>query len=206
MAGQGKKTFIAGEVLTAQDVNDYLADQVVFNFASDAARSSAIPTPTEGMLALSKDTQQINYYNGSDFVPALPMGAWQTWAPTLSGGWANGNGVWTASYAQIGKIVHVRGKFVVGSTTTKGTGLTISLPVTTASAAVNSTSIPPALTIAGGSNTQILWGFVGTSGTFTLFALNAAATYLQRTGVTATIPQTWATSDEIHFSFTYQAA
>jgi hypothetical protein len=132
--------------------------------------------------------------------------AWTSWSPTLSGGWLNGNGVWTASYAQIGKIVHVRGKFVVGSTTTKGTGLTISLPVTAATAAVNSTSIPPALTIVGGSNTQILWGFVGTSTTFTLFALNAAATYLQRTGVTATVPQTWATSDEIHFSFTYQAA
>ena len=132
--------------------------------------------------------------------------AWQTWAPTLSGGWANGNGTWTATYAQIGKIVHVRGKFVIGSTTTKGTGLTISLPVTAASAAVNATSLPPALTVAGGSNTQILWGFIGTSGTFTLFALNAAATYLQRTAVSATVPQTWATSDEISFSFTYQAA
>lgn len=132
--------------------------------------------------------------------------AWQSWAPTLSGGWANGNGTWTARYAQLGKTVFVRGKFVVGSTTTKGTGMTISLPVTATAAAVESTSIPPALAVAGGSNTQLLFGYIGTTGTFTLFAMNAAGTYLTRTNVTATVPATWATSDEIHFHFTYQAA
>lgn len=132
--------------------------------------------------------------------------AWQSWAPTLSSGWLNGNGVWTAQYAKLGKIIHVRAKFVVGSTTTKGTGLTISLPVTASTNAVNSTSLPPALAIVGGSNIQILWGFVGTTTTFTLFALNTAATYATRATVTATVPATWATSDEIHFSFTYEAA
>lgn len=132
--------------------------------------------------------------------------AWQTYAPTLSGGWANGNGTWTARYAQLGKTVFVRGKFVVGSLTTKGTGMTISLPVTAASTAVESTSVPPALCVAGGSNTQILYGYIGTTGNFTMFAMNAAGTYLTRTNVTATIPATWATSDEIHFAFTYQAA
>ena len=132
--------------------------------------------------------------------------AWQTYAPTLSGGWANGNGTWTARYAQLGKTVFVRGKFVVGSLTTKGTGLTISLPVTATAAAVESTSIPPALAQAGGSNTQLLFGYIGTTSTFTLFAMNAAGTYLTRTNVTAAIPAAWATSDEINFHFTYQAA
>ena len=44
--------------------------------------------------------------------------AWQTWAPVLSGGWANGNGVWNARYAQIGKTVHVAAFFTLGTTTT----------------------------------------------------------------------------------------
>jgi hypothetical protein len=56
MAGQGKKTFVAGEVLLAQDVNDYLMDQSVMNFATVAARSSAIPTPTTGMVSYVGDT------------------------------------------------------------------------------------------------------------------------------------------------------
>jgi hypothetical protein len=70
----GKKTFVAGEVLLAQDVNDYLMDQSVMNFATSAARASAIPTPTEGMTSYISTTgtasiPQIETYTGS---------AWQT--------------------------------------------------------------------------------------------------------------------------------
>jgi hypothetical protein len=70
----GKKTFVAGEVLLAQDVNDFLMDQSVMNFATSAARASAIPTPTEGMTSYISTTgtatiPQIETYTGS---------AWQT--------------------------------------------------------------------------------------------------------------------------------
>ena len=60
----GKKTFVAGEVLTAQDVNDYLMDQSVMNFESAGARGSAIPTPTEGMITYLSDDNQIESYDG----------------------------------------------------------------------------------------------------------------------------------------------
>jgi hypothetical protein len=66
----GKKTFVAGEVLLAQDVNDFLMDQTVMNFASDAARSSAIPTPTEGMVSYRSDINNLELYNGSAWQPA----------------------------------------------------------------------------------------------------------------------------------------
>jgi len=68
MAGKGKKTFVAGEILIAQDVNEYLMDQTVMNFASSAARSSAIPTPTQGMVSYQKDTDAIEAYDGSNWV------------------------------------------------------------------------------------------------------------------------------------------
>jgi hypothetical protein len=66
----GKKTFVAGEVLLAQDVNDYLMDQSVMVFGGTAARSSAIPTPTEGMTSYIGVTgtatiPQIEVYTGS---------------------------------------------------------------------------------------------------------------------------------------------
>lgn len=51
MAGAGKKTFTAGEVLTASDVNTYLMEQSVMVFGGTAARSSAIPTPSTGMTS-----------------------------------------------------------------------------------------------------------------------------------------------------------
>jgi hypothetical protein len=69
MAGQGKKTFVAGEVLTAQDVNDYLMDQSVMNFATTAARSSAIPTPTDGMVTYRQDIDSVEAYNGTAWFP-----------------------------------------------------------------------------------------------------------------------------------------
>jgi hypothetical protein len=67
MAGKGKKTFVAGEVLLAQDVNEYLMDQSVMNFASSAARSSAIPTPTEGMTTYVQDRNQIETFDGAEY-------------------------------------------------------------------------------------------------------------------------------------------
>jgi hypothetical protein len=63
----GKKTFVAGEVLLAQDVNDFLMDQSVMNFATSAARSSAIPTPTEGMTTYVQDRNQIETFDGTEY-------------------------------------------------------------------------------------------------------------------------------------------
>jgi hypothetical protein len=68
MAGAGKKTFTAGEVLTASDVNTYLMEQSVMVFGGTAARSSAIPTPSEGMTSYNQATKQLESYNGTDFI------------------------------------------------------------------------------------------------------------------------------------------
>ena len=74
MAGAGKKTFTAGEVLTASDVNTYLMEQSVMYFGGTAARASAIPTPSTGMTSYIGVTgtatiPQLETYTGS---------AWQT--------------------------------------------------------------------------------------------------------------------------------
>ena len=70
MAGAGFRTFAAGEVLTASNVNTYLMQQSVQNFAGTAARSSAVTSPSEGMVAYLQDTDQISYYDGSNWVNA----------------------------------------------------------------------------------------------------------------------------------------
>lgn len=74
MAGAGKKTFTAGETLTASDVNTFLMEQSVMVFAGTAARASAIPTPSTGMTSYIGVTgtatiPQLETYTGS---------AWQT--------------------------------------------------------------------------------------------------------------------------------
>jgi hypothetical protein len=126
--------------------------------------------------------------------------AWQSYAPTLGTGWANGNGTWSAFYCQIGKTVHVRAIFTVGSTTTKGSGITVSLPV-----APNGNSQSFSTNRAGGVSGQFMFQAIEGS-TLSIYAINAAGTYLTRTGVTATVPATWATGDFIQFAFTYEAA
>ena len=70
MAGAGTRLFVAGEVLTAAQVNTYLQDQVIAVFANTAARTAAYggagePTLAEGMFSYLSDTNAFEYYNGA---------------------------------------------------------------------------------------------------------------------------------------------
>lgn len=66
-----RKVFTAGEVLAAADVNSFLMDQTVMSFAGTAARGSAIPTPTEGMVTFLEDSNLLSINDGSAWRPSL---------------------------------------------------------------------------------------------------------------------------------------
>jgi hypothetical protein len=73
MAGAGAKKFPANSKLTSDDVNNYLADQVVMRFATTAARDAAFggvgePTLAEGMTAYIDADNTIYTYDGSNWV------------------------------------------------------------------------------------------------------------------------------------------
>lgn len=74
MAGAGKKTFVAGEVLTAAQVNDYLMDQAVMRFSGSAARAASITAPTEGMVTYLDDANRIEVYDGSAWLTVADAG------------------------------------------------------------------------------------------------------------------------------------
>lgn len=65
MAGAGFKDFVAGNVLTATEVDTYLMQQTIMVFAGTAARSSAITSPSEGMFVYLTDTNALQYYDGA---------------------------------------------------------------------------------------------------------------------------------------------
>ena len=67
MAGAGKKTFVAGDVLTASDVNSYLMDQAVMRFSSSATRATALPSPSEGMMSYLDSTNAVEVYDGASW-------------------------------------------------------------------------------------------------------------------------------------------
>ena len=80
--GSGFKTFTAGAVLTASDVNNYLMEQSIMYFATTAARDTAITSPVAGMVAFidSGDANEGLYvYHGA------------------TGGWRKGPG-WNAPW------------------------------------------------------------------------------------------------------------
>jgi hypothetical protein len=127
--------------------------------------------------------------------------AWQSWAPTLGTGWANGNGVWDAKYCKIGKTVHVQASFTLGSTTTKGSNMTCSLPVTAKTAAQQ----PVVGSVVRGFVNYLQGAITGTT-SFSMYCMNVAGTYPTVALITATVPITWQTGDIMYFAFTYEAA
>ena len=78
MAGSGFLTFTDGQVLTAAQVNGYLMEQAVMVFASSAARTSGIASPSEGMVTYLTDTNVLEYYTGSAWVSFVDVSGTQT--------------------------------------------------------------------------------------------------------------------------------
>lgn len=102
MAGLGRKTFTAGEVLTAANVQGYLQDQVVQVYASSAARSSALGTAvSEGMISFLTDTDLLQYYSGSTWVNIL-------YTPTSNAG-TTVTAAYTASSSNANSKIYANG-------------------------------------------------------------------------------------------------
>jgi hypothetical protein len=67
MAAGGFREFVAGEVLDENEINDYLM-QGVLVFAGTAARGSAITAPVEGQFSFLKDSDSVEFFDGSQWV------------------------------------------------------------------------------------------------------------------------------------------
>jgi len=79
MAGSGWRTFSAGAVLTAAQVQNYLQDQAVQVYASSVARNAALGTAvTTGMVSYRTDGTVIEYYNGTAWVGMVDLTKDQT--------------------------------------------------------------------------------------------------------------------------------
>lgn len=84
MAGAGAKLFTDGSVLNAAQVNTYLMDQSIMRFATTTARDAAFggagePTLAEGMTCYIDASNQLQIYDGSNWVVAASVSS-----PTVS--------------------------------------------------------------------------------------------------------------------------
>jgi hypothetical protein len=129
--------------------------------------------------------------------------AWTTYTPTFTN-LTVGNSTVAARYKQIGKIVFVSMKFTRGSTGSIGTTPTMSLPVTNATNGIfNGT------TYYEDTGTQGFLGYllIGTNPSEVYFGCqNVSGTYQTTAYISATVPFTWTTNDNINIQFYYEAA
>lgn len=93
MAAGGFREFVAGETLDENAINDYLM-QGMLVFAGTAARGSAIPSPVEGQFTYLADSDSVEFYDGSQFVPftSTPTGTATVSYLVIAGGGGGGGG------------------------------------------------------------------------------------------------------------------
>lgn len=197
------KTFTAGTLATASDVNTYLMKQSVMVFANSTARDSALTSPTEGMVTYQESSDNLTVYNGSAWIPFDT--AWTTYTPTLNNVTLGSGYTLSAAYAQIGKTVIVQFYFALGATSAITGDVHFSLPINQASS--NRSASVGTCVVTDSSPSTRYPGTVLLSGTpgFAFIRVgNAAGTYLTQVAVSSTIPMTWATADSISTTIIYQ--
>lgn len=132
---------------------------------------------------------------------------WQTWTPTWTNLIVTGSTV-TCKYIQIGKSVFIRGVVVLGGGNAPTGAITMTLPVVSVSYAgtAGQSPIGNARYLDTGTaaySGHLVWNSTTTAG---MEVFGAAGTYVNNSGLSATIPHAWANTDEISFDGVYEAA
>jgi hypothetical protein len=179
-AGQGFKTFITGEVLTAGDVNGYLM-QGINVFTNATARDAAITAPAEGQFAFTKDNNSLWYYDGAAWVASGATGDIEGVSVTspITGGGTSG----TVTIGFDSKAATTLGfNAQTGTTYTLVAADASNKLVTTSNASAITVTVPPSVFSAG---EQINVQSIGAG--LTSFAQGAGVT-ITSTGATSTAP------------------
>jgi len=195
------KTFTAGTLATASDVNTYLMNQSVATFSTTSARNSAITSPVEGQLAYINANDILTYYTGLAWANLLFSTAWVAYTPTLTNITLGSGGTSAFFYQVVGKQVNVRGRITLGTTGALTGVATFSLPIN----AITADQFWDAGVNMVDGGTMFHPGVirVGTS-TATVLALNAAGTYVHAVNTASNVPFLWASTDVINVGFTYE--
>lgn len=123
--------------------------------------------------------------------------------------WTNltiGNGTNASRFSMSGKRVNYRLVFILGSTSSVGTGPRVTLPIAASSTYSDGHEMISGMILDQGS-AYIPGGVIWASSTTAdLYARNSTASYVYLTACTASIPMVWTTTDSIKMSGTYEAA
>lgn len=151
--------------------------------------------PYEGQVIYETDTDKLLVYTGAAWVEMAPAGAWSTYTPANTN-ITVGNGVQSASFTRLGRLIHARYKLTWGSTTAFGGAVQVGLPAAEVGG----------LTVVGNawmldSGTGEFIGIARVSAASAVFVITSAGST-----VNATTPHTWATNDILALNMTYESA
>ena len=181
-AGNVKKHTLFSEMEAVID-HDALANFVAAEHVTEASID-------HGTIAGLTDDDHSAYPNYTE---------WTSYTPTLTN-MTLGNGTLTASFTQIGKTVHTRIHFILGSTSSiDAINPLFSLPITAATYVANVDWV--------GGVCMLDTGTIRHFGSVTMNSTTAILMFTSGgASLSATVPMTWATGDSFGITFTYDAA
>lgn len=206
----GDHDWIAGEVMAASNVDDYLQLQTVQQYATTGARDTALASRKRtGMVTANADARNLTVYTGTAWSSVGPVyGAGATWGASVTSGAAYGVTINRESYTRTGRWVQGYARLTITSITgvTTGTQIAVTLPVAANLSASELMTLGTGVikTVAGTNFMYFGELVLATSSSFCYLQVRtngAAASYL---GVSA--PTVLAVNDQIVYNFAYEAA
>ena len=159
---------------------------------------SAKPTtPTTPTRYFATDTKRDWLWDGTGWIimGEPPV----TWTPTFTANLTLGAGSSVGNYRRSDGYIDIRGLFTFGAGTTITAGvLSLNLPIPFAEILINQ------LTVAFTDGSTYYGGFVGNQVQPGFYATSASGAYSTLAVLTATVPFTWASGHQIHFSGRYR--
>ncbi len=130
------------------------------------------------------------------------IATWTSYTPAFAGGVTVGNGTWDAAYAIVNKILFFQGTFTLGSTSAITGTVTLTVPDSRTFPSANSEILGNAR-FAVASVPFDYYGGVGENSTTSVavFVYDTSGTYMDRTNLSATVPNTWQTGNTIAITY-----
>lgn len=189
--GSGFRDFAVNEVLTAANVNNYLMTQSVMSFSSTGARDSALSgSLEEGMVAYTRADNTVWVYDTTSWVPLYSP--WTSFTPAYAN-CTEGNAFNAGHYCYVNGDLHVRTRFVFGSTSSISSTMSMTLPNGETSLSDNNGSVGSVIVLDAGSRLYVGSCYVPANSTVVTPFVADGSGYV----INATSPMTWVAGDEL---------